>query len=319
MDEVNRACYEQIVRHSKSFALAARLLPARQRHDAVAVYAWCRRADDAVDQSPPEQRQPALDGLRQELIDAYGAVSTNDPILLGFRRATQNRAIPIAYPKALLDGMTMDLGAVRYQTIDELMLYCFRVAGVVGLMMCHVLGVADERAPRHGARLGMAMQLTNIARDIAEDWRGGRLYLPAELFGSNDYDRLVNGSAGPLDAALRGAVANAVERLLIIADRLYQDGDQGLAYLDARCAWSIDTARRVYSAIGARLRQQGCDVASGRAIVRRGVKIGLATKAALAILADLPTRLRGRHTVAPPSLHFRFEDVWRAGEASVMS
>ena len=139
------ACHASIAQHSKSFALAAKLLPAAARDDAAVVYAWCRRADDAIDLVPPAEQPDALARLYDELaaIDA-GAAPPGVP--RAFAAVVGIRQIPLAYPRALLDGMAMDVADTRYRTFDDLFAYCYRVAGVVGLIMCHVMGVRDDRA-----------------------------------------------------------------------------------------------------------------------------------------------------------------------------
>ena len=174
------ACHATIAQHSKSFALAAKLLPAAARDDAAVVYAWCRRADDAIDLAPPADQPDALARLYDELaaIDA-GAAMPGVP--RAFAAVVGIRQIPLAYPRALLDGMAMDVADTRYRTFDDLFAYCYRVAGVVGLIMCHVMGVRDDRALVPAVHLGIGMQLTNVCRDVAEDWDRGRLYLPDEL------------------------------------------------------------------------------------------------------------------------------------------
>src|SRR6185295_3289914 len=126
--------------HSKSFALAGTLFPPAPRDDAAAVYAWCRRCDDAVDLAGPEAAPLALARLRAELDTVFGAEPLRDPILSGFREVAQQRQIPRFYAEELLAGLQMDVDFVRFETMDDLLLYSYRVAGIVGLMMCHVMG-----------------------------------------------------------------------------------------------------------------------------------------------------------------------------------
>jgi 15-cis-phytoene synthase len=169
--------------------------------------------------------------------------------------------IPETYPLELLAGMEMDVVGTRYDTMDRLLQYCFRVAGVVGLMMCHVMGVRDAKALRHAAHLGMAMQLTNICRDVREDWeQHGRLYLPEDVLVAR----------GP-----RGAVAKLIEE----SERYYRSGDAGLPSLSFRCALAVCTARLVYAAIGRRLARRDYDVTRGRVVVPSLRKLYLLLKA----------------------------------------
>jgi phytoene synthase len=252
--------------HSKSFALAGKLLPAGCRDDAAVVYTWCRRCDDAIDLAPAAARPGALARLRRELGSIYAGRPQSEPALAAFQEIVARRRIPEPYPRELLEGMRMDVEATRYRTLDELLIYCFRVAGTVGLMMCHVLGVSDGEALQRAADLGIAMQLTNICRDVVEDWRDGRLYLPRELLGDG---------GGALDAA---AAARAVEALLAHADRFYRAGDRGLPALGFRCAVAVRTARLVYSDIGRIIARRGHDVTAGRAVVTLGRKLRLALR-----------------------------------------
>ncbi len=165
-----------ISHHSKSFALASALLGRRVRDQTAIVYTWCRRADDAVDAASSDPRT-ALAQLRLELDDVYSQRAV-DPVLAAFAEVVRDRAIPRCYPDELLAGMAMDVESTRYRTLDDLITYCWRVAGVVGLMMSHVFGVSTNSALPRAVHLGIAMQLTNICRDVVEDWERGRLYVP---------------------------------------------------------------------------------------------------------------------------------------------
>jgi len=279
-----------IAHHSKSFALARHLLPARCRDDAAVVYAWCRRADDAVDELPPGESKNALERLQIELDDIYRGEGQPDPLLRAFQEVVERVGIPRSYPEDLLRGMRMDVDQARYDTLDDLLLYCYRVAGTVGLMMCHVMGVKHERALRHAAHLGIAMQLTNVCRDVLEDWQRRRVYLPRALLPELD-------DANP-DASFpvrfEQAFARAVERLLLEADAFYASGDVGLQYLTLRCRWAVGSARLVYSRIGAVIRSRGCRPTLGRAYVPLREKLLLVLDSAITALRRAPARLPGR-------------------------
>lgn len=283
-------CRRSIARHSKSFDLASRLLPPERRDEVAALYAWCRRCDDAVDAAPPGEAGPALARLRAELRGLHAGEPAADAVLRCFRVVVERRGIPAAYPLELLDGMAMDVANARYERLDDLLLYCWRVAGTVGLMMCHVMGVSDERAAPHAAHLGIAMQLTNVCRDVAEDWERGRVYLPAELL-PEDLDRWLEAGRGgprrpPLPPAAREAFASAVRRLLALAERYYASADAGLRYLEPRSALAVRTARLVYAEIGRRIEARGCDVLAGRAVVSPGRKLQLLARALARYAAD---------------------------------
>jgi phytoene synthase len=279
-------CQEVLAHHSKSFALAAKLLPAACRDDAAVLYAWCRRADDAIDDAGSESQSAALGRLERELADVYRGVTLSDPLLRAFAEVVRARQIPVEYPRALLAGMAMDQGPVAYATLAELITYCCRVAGTVGLMMCHVLGVRHALALRHAADLGIGMQLTNICRDVHEDWQRGRLYLPRQLLSEQAGHRVISPSHGELTPQVAGHLRPVVVQLLALAERYYASGDRGLYYLAPRCAFSVRTARLVYSRIGAELAARGHDVLGARARVSTAHKLGLCLSAGFATVCS---------------------------------
>ena len=263
---------ESIRRHSKSFALAARLLAPAPRRRAEALYGWCRRADDAVDHAPDRATAAAnLAGLRAELTAVYAGAVPTDPTVRAFAGVVRECHIPEADPADLLAGFGMDVAGADYRTAADLLLYCYRAAGVVGRMMCPALGAADPRALRPAADLGIAMQLTNIARDVAEDWHRGRRYLPADWFAR------VPAPGDPLDDA---AFAPAVRRTLDAAAGYYASGLAGLPYLDRRSRFAVRVAARVYADIGRRVAATGCRVTAGRAVVPAARKLWLVGLAA---------------------------------------
>lgn len=272
-------------RHARSFSWAARLMPARVRDDATLLYAWCRRCDDAVDlAADPEIARAAVERLRRELDAVCGAAPLADPTLEGFRDVLARNRIPRRYADELLDGMAADIGRIRYARVQDLLVYCYRVAGTVGIMMAHLMGVRDGAALCHATDLGIAMQLTNICRDVVEDERRDRVYLPAELLGEE---------LPPTQAGARTAAA--VAALLRVADDHYRSGDQGLSALPAACAWAVRAARLIYAEIGAVIARRGFDVLGGRAIVSPARKLWLVLRAlggtVAARVASPPRRL----------------------------
>jgi phytoene synthase len=299
-------CRQVLALHSKSFALAGALFPPAARDDAAAVYAWCRRADDAVDLAGPEHASASLARMRAELDRIFGGEVLPDPILVGFQEVAQQRQIPRYYAEELLQGLQMDVEFTRFQTLDELLLYCYRVAGTVGLMMCHVMGVADPRALRHAAHLGMAMQLTNICRDVMEDWERRHIYLPDEMLGAEAADELWDRRGEPLPRGLDPALRRAVALLLQQAGGLYRSGDRGLRWLSWRCALAVRTARLVYAAIGDTVARGGHDVWAGRAVVSQSRKVVYAGQALLLGAAEVPSRAfcTARHEVPARALRF---------------
>lgn len=287
---MSEAVEASIEKHSKSFALAAKLLPPKVRAQAVVLYAYCRRADDAIDLCAPAEQPAQLAQLRAELTRVYGGESLADPLLSRFQAVVRECAVPRTYVEELLAGMEMDVQCVRYQTLAELQQYAYRVAGVVGLMMCHVMGVRAGSALRHAAHLGMAMQLSNIARDVQEDWERGRLYLPDELLTTCGVVGL-DPTHGPLPRTAAAGVARATELLLRHADAYYRSGDAGLPLLAPRCALAIRAARLVYSEISTRVRAQACDPFAPRAIVSKQRKLELVARAAWLSAQQLPSAL----------------------------
>ena len=255
------ACREWIRRHSKSFFLSSLLLPSRVRQASWALYAFCRRADDAVD----EQRDGGMArvaALRARLERVYAGRADDDPIDRAFAAVVERHAIPRALPEALLAGMEMDARGTRYADNDELLVYCFRVAATVGLMMTRVMGASDDVAYLRAADLGVAMQLTNIARDVGEDERRGRVYLPSQL---------LEGVAGDRRAAVRA--------ILAVADSHYRAADRGVPLLPADCRFAIASARNIYSAIGDAIAKNGYDSESQRAYVSLPRKLWLVARA----------------------------------------
>lgn len=279
-------CRRVIAEHSKSFHLASRLFPRGRREEASAVYAWCRGCDDAIDLAPRDEHAAALAGLRERLRSVYAGEPQPEAVLRCFQEVVFRRRIPIEYPLELLEGMAMDVEIASYDTVDDLLLYCWRVAGVVGMMMCHVMGVSDERAAPHAAHLGVAMQLTNISRDVLEDWARGRVYVPADWLSADLARQLREGLGGPLPDKAGPELATATRRLLALADRYYVSADAGMAYLEPRSALAVRTARLVYAEIGAEIERRGFDVLLGRAVVSRRRKLRLAVRAGRRFLAD---------------------------------
>jgi phytoene synthase len=269
MTSVTLPAHALLAAGSKSFALAGRLLPAACRDDAAVLYAFCRRADDAIDLVPPAAQPEAVRRLRAELDAVFQGRPQSHPTLAAFQELARRRRIPRLYADELVAGFAMDAAGHRYRSWADLRLYCYRVAGVVGLMMCHVMGISDERRLANAAALGMAMQLTNINRDVAEDWAHGRLYIPEEVCG-------LAGPHGPLDPGLARSLP-ALERE---ARRLYRLGQSGLGALSFRAALCVRAAALIYGDIGRIVASRGYDVTAPRAVVSLHRKLWLLVRAA---------------------------------------
>ena len=308
--EVEADCRRRIAAGSKSFALAARLLPRRSRRGALVVYAWCRRADDAIDRAPPSARAAALATLQRELELLAAGRPTGDPALDAFGTVAHATGMPFHYPREMLAGMRMDLERATYDDLQPLLLYCYRVAGTVGLMMSHVMGLRDDAAMPAAARLGMAMQLTNICRDVVEDWELGRLYLPRSFLQPARLEHLPTLLGSPFPLAARDPLRVVVKRMLDLAAHFYGSAEEGFLALPWRAALSIRAARSIYAAIGSRIRAAGCDVTAGRAVVPLAAKLGAAAGAAGAAVAEIPARARAGHgCFRAPRRLLRFTEV----------
>lgn len=287
------ACEELMRGGSKSFFAASGLLPERVRIPAIALYAFCRVADDAVDLDPDEA---AVAKLRARL-DAIYAGDPGDIIEdRAMAMVVHRYGIPRTLPDALIEGFAWDADGRRYETIEELHDYCARVAGSVGAMMAMVMGVGNAQALARACELGNAMQLTNIARDVGEDARNGRLYLPRVWMREAGIDP---------DAWLRApvfseALGSVVQRLLDEASRLYKLGSTGVSALPRDCRGAILAAATIYADIGNVVAANALDSVNRRAVVGSARKLTLLCFAKLR--AQVP--LRCDEGVPLPSIAF---------------
>ena len=258
----DRAAVAALIRAgSRTFHLASLILPAPVRAAAYGLYGFCRMADDAVDGDGA--RSDAVAILRGRLARAYAGRPDDHPIDRCFADAVLTHAIPRALPEALIEGLEWDAAGKRCPTEACLNAYAARVAGAVGAMMAVLMGA---RAPVMIARacdLGVAMQFTNIARDVAEDARMGRLYLPQTWMREAGLDPDAFLAAPGPSAALTGVVA----RLLARAEALYARAQTAIPALPAPARPGILAARRIYAEIGDELARRGGDPFTGRVIV----------------------------------------------------
>jgi phytoene synthase len=288
-------CRRILARHSKSFALAGRLLPAPQRDALAVVYAWCREADDAIDLAPRTAQPDRLRALTAELQSIYAGEPQHRPATICFQAVVKQYRIPMDHPAKLVLGLAMDAGDVRYETVADLRRYAFRVAGTVGLMACRVFGVTSRLTLIHAAHLGIAMQLTNICRDVEEDWVRDRLYLPLELLPSEVAAELRSVRRGPLAPSTRTALSPALAALLRESARYYRSADRGLRALDGQVRLAVRTARLVYAAIGDAIAARGYAVGP-RAIVPTRRKLALVVRACRADVRPAPVPRRAPST-----------------------
>lgn len=298
LDEIVAMSRERIERGSKSFAAAARLFDPATRASAYMLYAWCRHCDDEIDgqdlghntaAATTSATEVRLDGLRARTIGAIEG-RAEEPIFLALETVLARHEIPPRHPLELIDGMAMDVAGHRYRTLEDTLLYSYHVAGVVGVMMAMVMGARAPATLDRASDLGIAFQLTNIARDVIADARVGRVYLP------EDWLAEVGVAATPGSVAAdgnRAAVHGVTLRLLDEADRYYASAGSGLAELPLRSAMAIAAARRVYSDIGNVVREQGHNGSGQRARVGRIRKLsGLVTATGEALSAHALARWR---------------------------
>ena len=268
-----KACSTAIRRGSRSFHLAAQLLPSRTRQAAFSLYAFCRHSDDLIDGAGAEKS--ALASLRQRLNLIYQGRPAPLACDRAFARTVQEYAIPKLVAETLLDGFEMDTAGRRFQTIAEVKDYANCVAATVGIMMALVMKTGEPEALARAADLGLAMQLTNIARDVGEDVRNGRLYLPQDWL----RDVGISPEELMLDPQFSPALGNVVARLLEEADHHYRLGLAGISFLPPDCRHAIRTAALVYQGIGTRIRENGYDSISQRASTALSTKLRLALSA----------------------------------------
>ncbi len=284
------ACRALLADGSRTFLAASYLLPRSVRDPACALYAFCRVADDAIDGAPAGGIEPALAGLRARLDAVYRGDADADTVDRAFAAVVRRHAIPRALPEALIEGFAWDVCGRRYETLADLHDYAARVAGAVGAMMSLVMRSATPTALARACDLGVAMQLSNIARDVGEDARAGRLYLPLAWLHEVGVDPDAWLAAPRFDER----IGTVVDRLLAHADELYARAAAGIGELPASCRVGIDAARLLYAEIGHEVGRRGGNSVDSRAVVSPRRKAALLAQAAL--------RLRARRRVASPPL-----------------
>lgn len=316
-------CRERLRGGSRSFHAASLLLPERFRTPAAELYAFCREADDLIDGAGCREAGYAVALLRERLDRIYRGVPQNRVADRAFAAVVEQHAIPRALPEALLEGFAWDAEARRYQTIDDVEQYAARVAGCVGMMMTLVMGRRDHTTLARAADLGIAMQLTNICRDVGEDARAGRVYLPLEWLrdAGIDPDRMIErpSFSRELGEVIRGVLAHA--------DRLYWRAVPAIAALPASCRPAIHTARILYAEIGREIERQDFDSVSRRAVVqpRRKLEAMLLALPAIALssrnaagaalpatqfLLDAMPSASTREPAVPPWYRVRDRAIW---------
>ncbi|MEP1522856.1 15-cis-phytoene synthase [Ascidiaceihabitans sp.] len=261
-------CRDAIRHGSLSFHAASHLLPKKVRDPALALYAFCRLADDEVDLKADKVRSVLR--LRDRLDRVYEGRPENAAPDRAFAAVVADFDMPRALPDALLEGLAWDAEARRYKTLSGTIDYSARVASAVGAMMCVLMGVRDADALARACDLGVAMQLTNIARDVGEDALEGRLYLPTDWFAEAGVDV----GAFMADPRATKDIRAMVKRLVMEANRLYYRSEAGLGALPVGCRPGIYAARFIYAGIAGKLTRMDYDSITARARTSKVQKLG---------------------------------------------
>ncbi len=264
LNEAYRLCGRITAEHSRTFSLAAGLLPPAKRRSMHALYAFCRTTDDIVDEHGGDRA--ALEEWQTEALHPHCRPA--HPVALAWCDAMARHEIPVLYARQLIETVAQDLEVGRYATFEHLSVYCYGVAATVGLMAMRIVGFRGPEAEPSAIRLGVALQLTNILRDVGEDWRAGRLYLPA--------DELARFGLGEVDVAA-GRVGDRWQKFMAYqirrARRLYRDALPGVAQLHRDGRFAVGAAAELYRGILDDIEAHDYDVFTRRAHVRTGAKL----------------------------------------------
>jgi 15-cis-phytoene synthase len=279
------ACRDLLCGGSRSFYAASLLLPKQVYEPATALYAFCRIADDEIDLA--ERPHEAVIALRQRL----DAIYARRPLPIAADRALADVVHQFAIPRTLLDalieGFAWDAEGRRYEDISSVYAYSARVASTVGAMMTLLMGIRDPDLIARACDLGVAMQLSNIARDVGEDAANGRLYLPREWLREEGLDP----DAWLQDPVWTPELGRVVSRLLEAAEAQYVRADQGIGGLPLRCRAGIGAARHLYAEIGHEVRRRGLNSVCQRAVVSPRRKAALLPRVLAATLPRKPKPL----------------------------
>ena len=262
-------CRRIIKEGSKSFYFASLMLPAKMRIAATALYAFCRISDDIADE--PEATLEAVERLRARIRKAYSGKPEEHAADYAFSEVVRYHEIPESVPMSMVEGFEWDVTGKRYETLSDVIDYSARVAGTVGVMMSIVMGRRLENTLARACDLGVSMQLINIARDVGEDARNGRVYLPADWLAEYELspEKLVS------EPVFSEKLACVVKRLLDKADLIHARGMTGISDLPTSCRLGIRAAGMVYAEIGQEVRRNGFNSIDKRAYTTRGRKLSL--------------------------------------------
>lgn len=273
MEAAFKYAKSQTAHFSKSFFFSSQILPKEKRWDTFALYSFCRYADNIVDN--PRKRADAelfdeLASLSREIQIAYRRGESEHPVLKPFIRVAARRGIPIEYVLDLLDGVKMDLLKNRYESFADLYEFAYRVAGVVGLMMTFVMGFQKKEALVYAEKLGIAMQLTNILRDVQEDKNMNRIYLPLQelkQFGLTEDDIMNERFSEKMYQFMKFQVDRA--------NRYFDEAQPGIAMLDRDSQFAIYSAGKIYRGILEQIEKRGYNPFLGRAFITQRKKMAI--------------------------------------------
>ncbi len=250
----------EIFKGSKSFSLASLFFDKKQKHGAWALYRWCRFVDDEIDEAPINQIPAKLADVKQSTRlafknpnECFGAYKT-----LGW--AAHTFSLQEKHTLDLIAGLEMDFQGAVINDEEELLKYCYYVAGTVGLMMCSIMGVRNVQAYIHAEALGKAMQLTNIARDLTEDLQRNRIYVPLTWLNEKNITP---------DVFFEDSEVRAIFSLKLIklSEKYYEQGFAGIRYLPFRAALAVSAAAFIYRSIGLKIKKNPIHYQQHRAIV----------------------------------------------------
>ena len=258
--------------HAKSFYFAAKFLPEHKQRAVYPIYAFCRHVDDEIDEIGDGDEQAAIKAVekwRSNLEEIYEGKKTNEQlttndgqtkVFTAWHDLLQTYKIPLALPLDLVQGVLMDTTIKRYETFEELYIYCYRVASTVGLMSSEILGYSDENALGYAEAMGIGMQLTNILRDVKEDAGRGRIYLPQE-----DLRAFKVSEEQILASRFDENFARMMEFQVTRAREFYREGERGIGLLEKDSRFTVLLASRVYAKILDQIERQNYNIFIRRA------------------------------------------------------
>ena len=268
-------CRRVTRREARNFYFAFLTLPARQRRAIYVAYTFCRYCDDSVDaEGTRGEKLQRIEYLRSRLAESY-AGNADQSLFVGLADVAKTHNIPEEYFQEVLNGVESDLVKTRYANFEELRAYCYQVASVVGLICIHIFGYrGGEEARRRAIDLGLAMQLTNICRDVLEDWEFGRVYLPQD-----ELDRFGVTEADLGNHAVTDGFANLMQFQIDRAREYFASGRRLLPLLSPRSRACPAALGLIYGGVLSKIESAGYDVFRERVSLSKGAKLGLMARA----------------------------------------